>query len=329
MSNWVLKMMARTLESRPLYSIGTVSRLTGIKADTLRVWERRYGLGASKKSPGGRREYTQSDLEHLQIIAALLEQGTRIGDIANRERKTLEAMFQGASRRGDKRLPQVKPRALFVGEGLAQWLDGHQGCISNISAFIARQPLEKLMAEPGEGIGDFDALIVESDTLDNKTLTMLSDMRIITGASQIVVCHGSGNKGVWGEELKRHGFEWLSMPPQPVDLGLQINQFIIQKTRKLGDTNTGELVAAKPRKYSDKQLADISANAADEHCACPTHISKLILALDEFEQYSSSCAIDNWQDAATHACLYAYTNQARWLMEKAMAAVLEEPNIDL
>ena len=46
-----------TLEPRPLYGIGTVARLTGLKSDTLRVWERRYGLGASYKSPTGRRQY--------------------------------------------------------------------------------------------------------------------------------------------------------------------------------------------------------------------------------------------------------------------------------
>ncbi|RCL44621.1 MAG: MerR family transcriptional regulator, partial [Halieaceae bacterium] len=40
----------RALEPRPLYGIGTVARLTGLKSDTLRVWERRYGLGASHKS---------------------------------------------------------------------------------------------------------------------------------------------------------------------------------------------------------------------------------------------------------------------------------------
>ena len=35
----------QALEPRPLYGIGTVARLTGLKSDTLRVWERRYGLG--------------------------------------------------------------------------------------------------------------------------------------------------------------------------------------------------------------------------------------------------------------------------------------------
>jgi hypothetical protein len=38
------------LQPRPLYGIGTVSRLTGIKADTLRVWERRYDLISALRS---------------------------------------------------------------------------------------------------------------------------------------------------------------------------------------------------------------------------------------------------------------------------------------
>ena len=50
------------LQRRPLFSIGTVARLTGVKADTLRVWERRYSLGASLRSPSGRRLFTLSDL---------------------------------------------------------------------------------------------------------------------------------------------------------------------------------------------------------------------------------------------------------------------------
>ena len=83
-----------TLEPRPLYGIGTVARLTGLKSDTLRVWERRYGLGASYKSATGRRQYTQSDLDHLQLVSALVKQGVRIGEIAASDRKTLEVLLE-------------------------------------------------------------------------------------------------------------------------------------------------------------------------------------------------------------------------------------------
>ena len=87
-------MTAATLETRPLYGIGTVARLTRIRPETLRIWERRYGLGASQKAANGRRLYTQTDLEHLQIVVNLVEQGFRIGEIASMERKTLEAMLE-------------------------------------------------------------------------------------------------------------------------------------------------------------------------------------------------------------------------------------------
>ena len=73
-------MQADTVELRPLYTIGTVARITGLKPDTLRIWDRRYGLGASVKSKTGRRQYTQTDLEHLQIIAGLVRHGYKIGD---------------------------------------------------------------------------------------------------------------------------------------------------------------------------------------------------------------------------------------------------------
>ena len=50
----------------PLYGIGTVARLTGLKSTRSGVGAP-LGLGASYKSPTGRRQYTQSDLDHLQL----------------------------------------------------------------------------------------------------------------------------------------------------------------------------------------------------------------------------------------------------------------------
>ena len=109
-------MDAIKLEPRPLYGIGTVARLTGLKPDTLRVWERRYGLGASHKSNTGRRQYTQSDLEHLQIVATLVGDGVRIGEIAALERKTLDMMLRGRVGQGnDAPALEDKPQVMLVG----------------------------------------------------------------------------------------------------------------------------------------------------------------------------------------------------------------------
>ena len=132
-------MGAIELQRRPLYSIGTVARLTGVKPDTLRVWERRYQLGASHKSPSGRRLFTQADLEHLQLVAALVASGTRIGDIASSGRRTLEILLRSRGKGAQSDIPVRKPRILFVGDALCDWLDEHQGCLVHVDALLNEQ----------------------------------------------------------------------------------------------------------------------------------------------------------------------------------------------
>ena len=64
------------------FSIGTVSRLTGLTQHTLRVWERRYKAVQSHRSEGGRRLYSNDDVERLTLLKALVDRGDRIGQIA-------------------------------------------------------------------------------------------------------------------------------------------------------------------------------------------------------------------------------------------------------
>ena len=169
-------MQQQILERRPLYGIGTVARLTGLKPDTLRVWERRYGLGASHKSQTGRRQYTQSDLEHLQLVAALVTSGSRIGEIANNERKTLEMLLRGRGKVSDKTLPDPKPSVVFLGEALCDWLDEHQGCLANVDARLARFALAEADVERFEGLVSVDCMVVECATLSSKHLARLQEL---------------------------------------------------------------------------------------------------------------------------------------------------------
>ncbi len=153
---------------RPLYGIGTVARLTGLKPDTLRVWERRYDLGASHKSETGRRQYTQADLEHLQLVAALVASGARIGEIAASDRKTLERLIEVRSPADAKALPEAKPRVLFVGEELCRWLDEHQGCLSSVDAQLAPVTLAEADQELLADVQPLDLLVVQVNTLGRR-----------------------------------------------------------------------------------------------------------------------------------------------------------------
>jgi len=52
----------------PRYTLNVVVRETGAKADTLRAWERRYGLPLPQRSAGGHRLYSQYDIETVRWL---------------------------------------------------------------------------------------------------------------------------------------------------------------------------------------------------------------------------------------------------------------------
>jgi DNA-binding transcriptional MerR regulator/methylmalonyl-CoA mutase cobalamin-binding subunit len=64
-----------------LYTIGTVSKLTGVGAITLRAWERRYGLIEPVRKESGHRLFTRHHVDQINRITALTQQGMRISQI--------------------------------------------------------------------------------------------------------------------------------------------------------------------------------------------------------------------------------------------------------
>lgn len=56
------------VDKHPRYNPNVVVRETGIKADTLRAWERRYGLPRPDRTAGGHRLYSQYDIETVKWL---------------------------------------------------------------------------------------------------------------------------------------------------------------------------------------------------------------------------------------------------------------------
>jgi len=311
-----------TLEPRPLYGIGTVARLTGLKSDTLRVWERRYGLGATYKSATGRRQYTQSDLDHLQLVSALVKQGVRIGEIAASDRKTLEVLLQQQNQAGgSKSLPPSKPRVVFVGAELCQWIDGHQGCISGVSALLARMPVDDAIALV-DAEQSADLLVAHCPSLTLQQIRGVEAVAARLGARRTIVLYQFANEQ-WLAELERNGHSALQYPVEPSRLAFEMGRVQVEKETTEGIGNLSDLMPPKPRLFSDQELLAAAEEKIVLDCECPRHLSELIRSLNDFEAYSSACSVDNWKDAAIHASIYAYTSQARHLMEKALQSALE------
>jgi len=62
----------------PSFNLRVVLNETGIKPDTLRAWERRYGLPLPERSAGGHRLYSQYDIETIKWLMARQDEGLRI-----------------------------------------------------------------------------------------------------------------------------------------------------------------------------------------------------------------------------------------------------------
>ena len=73
------------------YSIHDLDKLSGIKAHTIRVWERRFRIVTPKRTGTNRRRYDDDDLRKIINISVLRRNGFRISDIAKFSNDEIEA----------------------------------------------------------------------------------------------------------------------------------------------------------------------------------------------------------------------------------------------
>ncbi len=84
----------------PTFNLKAVVRETGLKPDTLRAWERRYGLPEPDRTEGGHRLYSQEDIEILKWLIGRQDEGMSIS----------RAVDQGVERESDGLESGDRPR---------------------------------------------------------------------------------------------------------------------------------------------------------------------------------------------------------------------------
>lgn len=71
-----------------------VTRRTGLSADLLRVWEKRYDVVKPGRSSGGRRLYSDADIERLRLLYRATLAGRGIGQVAALSTPALVALVR-------------------------------------------------------------------------------------------------------------------------------------------------------------------------------------------------------------------------------------------
>lgn len=310
---------------QPTYSIGVVSRLTGISVHTLRMWERRYGLGASKRSSGGQRAFTRVDMDHLSLIKQLVDEGMRIGDIAKLPRKTLSGVCEKQYRQKiDKAGATQLISIVVLGYFFSTLLRAHEKRFPQLLIEYPAVGIEQWLSTDALN-SKAEAFFLQIDTLNRSHINQLQALK---HANKSIFLHYQFAAPAVLQELTDLDIKLVrgSLDINRVDLLVKQVEKQQQRMSRLSESMQNfdiPVAIGKPHYFDQQQLQQAAQRKSELGCECPSHLVEIIHSLMAFEQYSQQCEVDNWQDAAVHACVYSYTTQARLLMEKALAAVLD------
>lgn len=325
-------MTEQSVPASTTYRIGAVARLTGVAADTLRVWERRYGAVSPQRSARGGRLYSPDDVARLRLMKYLVESGDAISTVATLGLDALRARVADARSlplQPGKADGETPVRVLLVGESLSAAVQGAPGGLPGITPVTTYKDMADF--EAGAGKQSAEILVVELATLHEDSGARILDWLGRTGAEHALVVYRYAS----ADALLRLPVSKCLALRAPVDASaLQAHCVAISHASGLGPTPGGADAAAiaqagPPRRYDDETLAQLATLSSTVKCECPRHLAELISSLSAFERYSNECESRSSRDAALHAFLHATASQARHMIEDALGHVIEVENIQL
>lgn len=299
------------------HPIGVVSKLTGIQATTLRIWERRYSVVSPHRSNGRNRLYSTGDIRRLGLIKTLVDAGHPISMLAPLTDEQLQSRlesvsFQSLGSAGRKQRPIP---VIVLGSALPARLGD-----SEEFSIVATHGDEAALREAGNAL-PAKILIIEYPAIHADTGIRIRSLLAACGASHAVVVYGFGSRQAL-DDLGAAGIVCLRAPADVADIANACRKAQSPLTGSLVDTTPPGETVPLPR-FSPEQLARISALAPTIACECPHHLVDLINSMAAFEAYSRECENKNAEDAEIHAYLYQTAGRTRAMLEAALQRVAE------
>jgi DNA-binding transcriptional MerR regulator len=316
----------------PTYRSGTAARLAGIPVETLRVWERRYGVVRPRLSPRGHRLYATEDVSRLALIKQLVDLGSPIGSIATLPLASLRQIRDAAdmASRGVRVAPERSPqvvRVAVVGQTLAERAAG-DGAGAPTLDVVATCADASGALETLRGISA-DVLAIELPTLQVDSVAFIDVMVQAVGARSAVVAYRFGPAAVVSA-LRARGHAVTRSPLDPAELERLCRDAVHLEPTQAPPVSPPTLLETVPgRRFDDRSLAQIAQASTTVYCECPRHIVELLLSLGTFERYSSECENRSPEDAALHRYLQRVAGSARVLFEDALVLVARSEGLAL
>jgi methanogenic corrinoid protein MtbC1 len=197
-----------------VHPIQVAARRSGLTADVIRAWERRYHAVEPQRSGTNRRLYSDEDVERLLLLGQVTRAGRRIGDVATLPLGDLRRMVEEDQRAADRvgsPAPPVSQRAQPVREHLEacltaiEQMDGpaFDAALSNASVDLSvpvllEQLVVPLMTEIGERWHDGRFRIAHEHLATSLIRSFLGNLRstgtLPAGAPELVVATPAGTR---------------------------------------------------------------------------------------------------------------------------------------
>jgi DNA-binding transcriptional MerR regulator len=287
-------------DEEDLYRIGTITKLTGIAVERLRAWERRYGLVPAHRS-GKTRFYSKAQLDRLNVIKRLIDQGHPISTLVELDDEQLQARL--ATHREASLKPAV---AGLIGPNLlvlehqqteqarldvrARW--------ANVDAFFADQ----------SGTDDLDVVVLQLPVLLTHIVEKIASFQ--PKARIVAIYQFATPKHL--ADVEELGIPTLPWPTSWTEI-----------EHACATTAGMPLRAARAaeRRFTDEELIAIAASSSNA-TGCPQHLVGLISSLNAFADYSLGCIEDETQQAL-YSRVHTDTTHARAQLELALEVLVD------
>lgn len=305
---------------QPTFKIGVVSRLTGVPAETLRMWERRYRVVEPLRGKDrGSRLYTRTHILRLTLIKQLVDQGNAISTVANLAEPELRnrlKLHKEIPLSPDKTVSRRNTRIALLGETLPLLVESSLAELEGLDvagAFTSRADFDHKAADAHP-----DVLVLEYPSLHLDMVDQTNSLMQQCGARHVVIVYVYGAKEAL-RRLQSRGITLLRAPVTMEDLRTVCLRGT-QSTAVVDFDLAGEVPAPM---FDQKILATLANITTSIKCECPHHLTDLIYRLTAFENYSQQCENRNDKDAALHAYLHRSTARARSIIETALQRLVE------
>ncbi len=311
-----------------LYRIATVSYLTGIPVQTLRVWESRHAVVQPTRSAGNVRLYRRADIERLSLVKAAVDAGQAISTVATLTDRQIKARFKEAPAPAAK-VRKAGCRVLVVGAALTSVLKTAWRARSDVRVQASIRTLAELDTETDIELGalpSMDAVIVDAPVLRNDLPAALRQLRMATQAPVLIVVYGFGSRQILAR-LDNANVIALAAPADPAQIARMCQLGLAIDPAPPAAFSQMLMHSAAARRYDEAFLQQLSQMPSKVQCECPNHLADLLTKLNAFERYSLECESTNIKDAAMHAMMYSASGHCREFLEEVLRRLMAHEGI--